>query len=172
VSSRKLLVQLTCTLQFFYECTRIYHWNRKRERERERTERYSGEGDAGAKRGDSLRTSRLHRAAHAQLTIVREKNLPSKFCATAHEARGSCSSRALDRESGGDIVVIAKESNRGRRGRDGKRGRPYWMLSLCIVFQRVSTPSSYHLLRFSSFYPRLPSLLSSVSSAAFLSPSA
>lgn len=121
-------------------------------------------------------TSRLHCAAHAQLTIFREKNLPSKFCATAREARGSCSSRALDRGSrGGEwghVVVITKESGQVGRGRDGKRGRPYWVLSLCIVFQRVSTPSSVHPFRFFSFYLRLLSSPSSISSAAFLSPSA
>lgn len=33
---------------------------------------------------------------------IQGKNLPSKFCATAREARGSCSSQVLDREWEGD----------------------------------------------------------------------
>jgi len=81
----------------------VYIIGIEREREREQRDTVVKEMRGCKKRRQPSVTSRLHRAAHAQLTIVREKNLPSKFCATAHEARGSCSSRALDRESGGTL---------------------------------------------------------------------
>lgn len=72
---------------------------------------------------------------------IQGKNLPFKFCATAREVAAARVHREFSIES------------RGGRGRDGKRGRPYWVL--CIVFQRVSTSSTFRPLRFSSFYPRL-----------------
>lgn len=44
---------------------------------------------------------------------IQGKNLPSKFCATAREARGSCSSQVLDREWEGEEGegggIVAKE---------------------------------------------------------------
>lgn len=65
---------------------------------------------------------------------IQGKNLPSKFCATACEARGSCSSRALDRELGeGGIVVIAKQS--GHEGkRKGRKAREA-LLGVIVVYR-------------------------------------
>lgn len=147
VSGRKLLAQLMkYTLQLFHGYTYIYISLKRKEKERERENigRYGGEGDPRVQKekatsGDlSLAPRRARSINH-----IHGKNLPSKFCATAREARGSCSSRALDRDPvGGNIVVIAKESDNRRGEEEGtrKRGRPYWVLSLCIVFQTVSTP--------------------------------
>lgn len=83
---------------------------------------------------------------------IQGKNLPSKFCATAREARGSCSSRALDRELGeGGIVVIAKQS-----GHEGKRkGRKAREALLGVIVVYRFSKSFYPLVL--SFVP-LPSV--------------
>lgn len=99
MSGRKLLAQLTkCTLHLFHECITL---NGKKERERENIERYGGEGDPRVQKEEAT-SGNLSLAPHRARSInhIQGKNLPSKFCATAREARGSCSSQVLDRESG------------------------------------------------------------------------
>lgn len=133
-------------LSWMYTHIYIYH-----RRERERKEGSIWRDEVKEIRGCKKRrqppvTSRLHCATHAQLTIFREKNLPSKFCATAREARGSCSSRALDRGSRGGGVGARCRDHEGERP-SGKRKRRKAREALLgvIVMYRFSK----------SFYPVL-----------------
>jgi len=102
---------------------------------------------------------------------IQGKNLPSKFCATAREVRGSCSSQVVDREFGGGREHCrGEERSRGKRkrrkAREGPIGcyrcvsffkefqlRPLFILFFPSVtspfplFHRLSLPLPFCLLR-------------------------
>lgn len=140
----------------------IYISLRWKEREREKG-RISGDTVAKEIHGCKKRrqppvTSRLHRAAHAQLTMFREKiyrpnsaRQPVKPAARVH--------RELSIEIRRKGILSMEGKGWDEKVREA--------LSLCIVFQTVSTPSSLF-----SFFASLPSirdsplLQHSISSAA------
>lgn len=122
-------------------------------------------------------TSRLHHTAHAQLTIFREKichpnsaRQPVKPAARVHRKS------SVEGREGGDVV--AKESGRRDGGRERKAREA--LLGVIVVYRFsksyypvllpppfVSLPSIRDF-----FLPSSPSSSPSISSAAFLSPSA
>lgn len=168
VPDRKLLAQLIkYTLQLFHEYITLNGKKGRIQRDPAAKER-----SAGIKNNLSLAPRHARSINHIQ-----GKNLPSKFCATAREARGSCSSQVLERES--REGTLSRRRAVGGRGERKRRKAREALLGVIVVYRFsksfysvfFTSPSLLFFLSATSSFPSPPPP-PSISSAAFLSPSA